>query len=117
MQLAKDAQKAILADQAERLLEIAAMQASWARVLKASEETRTLLIERIALYLQLPKDKLTLSQLISSVAEPYATNYTCFRSELRSLISELDTLNSQNAHLIEESVELSLQQLQKTLAE
>ena len=97
LQLAKDAQKAILADQAEQLLEISEAQMSLAQVLKASEETRTPLIEQIASYLRLPKDKLTLSQLILSVAEPYATNYARFRDELRSLITEIDSLNSQNA--------------------
>jgi putative NADH-flavin reductase len=112
LQLAKDAQKAILADQAEQLLKISEEQTSLAQLLKESEETRTLLIEQIASSLQLPKDKLTLSQLIPSVAEPYATNYTRFRNELRPLISEIDFLNSQNARFIKEATELSLQQIQ-----
>lgn len=117
LQFAKDAQEAILADQTEQLLKITEMQTSLTRVLKVFDENRMVLIEQIASYLQLPKDKLTLSQLISSVAEPYATNYARFRNELCSLISEIDTLNSQNARLIEAGVQLSLQQRQKILDE
>jgi len=105
LQLASDIQEAILSDEVEQILLVASQQAKLARKLQAHEEARMVLIEKLGTFFALPSEILSLSQLISLVPEPYATNYATLRNKLHSLISKLDALCFQNARLISSNIE------------
>lgn len=104
LQLASEIQEALLSDKIKYLLKVALKQEELAKKLGAHEKKRMVLIEKLAASFALPKKTLSLSQLISLVKEPYATNYANIRNELHSLISKLDALCFQNARLIESNI-------------
>lgn len=105
LKLALEIQKALLSDKTEKILKLALKQAKLAKKVEEHEKARMALIEKLASSFALSKRNLSLSQLISLVKEPYATNYTAFRDELHSLISKLDALCFQNARLISSNLE------------
>lgn len=127
LQLSRDIQESLLSDTVEQILLLASQQAKLARKLQAHEEDRIVLIEKLftsftdgfALRFAsltdafgsrgdsfaLPSEILSLSQLISLVPEPYATNYITLRKKLHSLISKLNALCFQNARLISSKIE------------
>ena len=105
LQFAGEIQEALLSDEIEQILEVASQQSQLAKTLQAHEEARMVLIKKLAISFALPKETLSLSQLIPLVKEPYATNYATLRNELHSLISKLDARCFQNARLISSNIE------------
>jgi flagellar biosynthesis/type III secretory pathway chaperone len=102
--LQQEEQRLIVAQALEPFL--ANLQAKERLVCKltAYEKHRQAITNRLCLLLQLPATPLTLQQLSAHVGEPYASRFLHYRTRLRTLVNDLQQLNTENAMLLHASL-------------
>ena len=96
---------AIAVDSAERIHEILKQQETLILELKALEEARVTVMNKLVEQFQTSTQKLTLLELAAQVKEPFASEYKELSRQLGELFQQLEQVNQDNAYLIDRSLD------------
>ncbi|MCZ6679630.1 MAG: flagellar export chaperone FlgN, partial [Candidatus Poribacteria bacterium] len=90
---------------AERINEILKQQETLILELKALEEARIAVMNKLVEPLQIEVHQLTLAELASQIEEPFASEYKKLSQKLGELLLQLEQVNQDNAYLIGRSLD------------
>lgn len=89
----------------ERINEILKHQETLILELKALEEARTTIMDKLVELFQTSTQKLTLVELASQVEEPFASEYKKLSGQFSKLLQQVEQVNRNNAYLIDRSLD------------
>jgi len=95
----------IVSDKPEELDELVKHHGTLILELKALEEARLALMDKIAARLRINANSLTLSRLSILVDESYASEYRKVGGQLSAVMSEIEAMNKDNAYLIDRTLD------------
>ena len=96
---------ALVGNSAEQIYEILKQQETLILALKALEEARVVVMNKLAQRFQISAQKLTLLDLASRVEEPFASAYKELSQQFAELLLQLEQANRDNAYLIDRSLD------------
>jgi flagellar biosynthesis/type III secretory pathway chaperone len=100
-----DERRVLVGNSPERINELLKLQNTLILELKALEEARVTVMEKLIEQFQTSAQKLTLAQLALLVEEPFATEYRDLSRQFRELLRRLEQVNQNNAYLIDRSID------------
>ena len=74
--------------------------------LKALEEARLPLMEKLSQHLQEPTKQLTLMKLAKMVEEPFSSKYKKLSTQVKNITQQIDDRNQDNKYLTDNSLDL-----------
>jgi len=95
----------IASDNPEELDELVKHQGTLILELKALEEARLALMDKIAARFRIDAIGLTLSRLSILVDEPYSSEYRRVGRQLSDIMNKLEAMNKDNAYLIDRTLD------------
>ena len=90
----------------EDIHEILTQQENLTLELKALEEARLPLMEKLSQHLQEPTKQLTLMKLAKMVEEPFSSKYKKLSKQVKNITQQIDDRNQDNKYLIDNSLDL-----------
>ena len=90
----------------EDIHEVLTQQETLTLELKALEEARLPIMEKLSQHLQKPPEQLTLMKLAKLVEEPFSTKYRKLSRQVKSITKQIDDRNQDNKYLTDNSLEL-----------
>jgi len=95
----------IVSDNPEELNELVKHQGTLILELKALEEARLALMDKIAAQFRINAGSLTLSRLSMLVDEPYSLEYRRVGRQLSGIMNRIEAMNKNNAYLIDRTLD------------
>ena len=90
----------------EDIHEVLTQQETLTLELKALEEARLPIMEKLSQHLQKPPEQLTLMKLAKFVEEPFSTKYRKLSKQVKSITKQIDDRNQDNKYLTDNSLDL-----------
>ena len=90
----------------EDIHEVLTQQETLTLELKALEEARLPIMEKLSQHLQKPPEQLTLMKLAKLVEEPFSTKYRKLSKRVKSITKQIDDRNQDNKYLTDNSLDL-----------
>ena len=91
---------------AEDIHEVLMQQETLTLELKALEEARLPIMDKLSQRLQKPPELLTLIELAKLVEEPFSTKYKKLSKQVKSITQQIEDLNQGNKYLTDNSLDL-----------
>mgnify|MGYP001187136931 FL=1 len=92
------------AGNAEDIHEVLTQQETLTLELKALEEARLSIMNKLSQHLQTPLEQLTLIELAKLVEEPFSTKYKKFSKQVKGMMKQIEDLNQDNKYLTDHSL-------------
>ena len=105
LELLSNERQTIVSDKPEELDELMKQQGTLILELKALEEARLALMDKIAAHFRINASSLTLSRLSVLVDEPYSSEYGRVGKQLSEIMNGMEAKNKDNAYLIDRTLD------------